>query len=110
MPAYNPPPQVLFSPVTNYYQGKAIRAGLEEQKVNTELKRKQSELLTQEIADAPSKRPRAYAADSCTRARLPSIFRDGGGRGAGMNAEYPSGPACCWMKLPARFFRASMES
>ena len=28
MPAYNPPPQTLFSPVSNYYQGKAIRQQL----------------------------------------------------------------------------------
>jgi len=36
MPAYNPPPQVLFSPVTNHYQGKAIRAGLASQELANE--------------------------------------------------------------------------
>ena len=38
MPAYNPPAQVLSSPVTNYYQGKAIRAGLASQEQDAEFK------------------------------------------------------------------------
>jgi len=52
MPAYNPPPQVLFSPVTNHYQGKAIRAGLASQEQDAELKGLQIESAKQ--ANSPS--------------------------------------------------------
>ena len=54
MPAYNPPDQILFSPVTNYYKGKAIRQQLEAGKVDLDLKKL-------ELADAPSKRATAKA-------------------------------------------------
>jgi hypothetical protein len=43
MPAYNPPPQVLFSPVTNYYQGKAIRQQLAAGEQDMAIKKKQME-------------------------------------------------------------------
>ena len=55
MPAYNPPPQTLFSPVSNHYQGKAIRAGLAAQEQNAELRGLQIESTKQELANAPEK-------------------------------------------------------
>jgi hypothetical protein len=47
MAAYNPPDQILFSPVTNYYQGKALRA-------DTALREKQAEALQAELDAAPA--------------------------------------------------------
>jgi hypothetical protein len=47
MAAYNPPDQILFSPVTNYYQGKALRA-------DTALREKQAEALQYEMDSAPA--------------------------------------------------------
>ena len=44
--------QVLISPVTNYYQGKAIRQAQEEKELDIELKKN-------EVKDAPSKREAA---------------------------------------------------
>ena len=53
MPAYNPPPQVLFSPVTNYYQGKAIRQQLAAGEQDMELKQAQIDSIpAQRAADA----------------------------------------------------------
>jgi hypothetical protein len=40
MAVYNPPGQVLFDPITNYYQGKAIRQQLEAGDADLELKKK----------------------------------------------------------------------
>jgi hypothetical protein len=45
MPAYNPPEQVLFSPVTNYYQGKAIRAQQKAAEQDAEIKGLQIDAL-----------------------------------------------------------------
>ena len=55
MPAYNPPPQVLFSPVSNYYQGKAIRQQLAAGEQDQELKGLQMEQAKMEIAQAPER-------------------------------------------------------
>ncbi len=59
MPAYRPPQQILFSPVTNFYQGKAIRQQLAAGEQESELKDLQIDLTKQEIANAPSKRAQA---------------------------------------------------
>ena len=59
MPAYNPPPQVLFSPVTNHYQGKAIRAGLASQEQDAELKGLQIDAAKQDVEDAPARKAQA---------------------------------------------------
>ncbi len=40
MPVYNPPDQILFSPVTNFYKGKAIRQQLAAGKIDLDLKKK----------------------------------------------------------------------
>ena len=51
--------QILFSPVSNYYQGEAIRAGLAAQKQDAELKDLQIESVKDELANAPSAREQA---------------------------------------------------
>jgi ribosomal protein L7/L12 len=50
MPAYNPPQQVLFSPVTNYYQGKAIRLQQEMQQKELDSYDKKMELEERRVA------------------------------------------------------------
>ena len=62
MAAYNPPQQILFSPVSNYYQGKAIRAGLAAQEQDAEFKDLQIDLAEQELKDVPTKREAARKA------------------------------------------------
>ena len=52
MPAYNPPEQVLFSPVTNYYQGKAIRLQQEMQQKELDSYDKKMELEERRVAAA----------------------------------------------------------
>jgi hypothetical protein len=52
MPAYNPPPQVLFSPVTNYYQGKAIRLQQQMQQKELDSYDKKMELDERRVAAA----------------------------------------------------------
>jgi hypothetical protein len=52
MPAYNPPPQVLFSPVTNYYQGKAIRLQQQMQQKELDSYDKKMELEERRVAAA----------------------------------------------------------
>jgi len=52
-------------------------------------------------------RPSSLPSELLARSRRPPIFPDKsrgglGGSWAGMNAEYPSGPACCCMRCPAR--------
>jgi hypothetical protein len=47
MAVYNPPDQILFSPVSNYYHGKALRA-------DTALREKQAQALQAEIDAAPA--------------------------------------------------------
>ena len=83
MPAYNPPPQVLFSPVSNFYQGKAIRQGLAAGEQDAELKGLQIEAAKQEIANAPSERKAAeeMAAMDKEKATLQiaQLHRDGQG-------------------------------
>ena len=59
MPAYNPPPQVLFSPVSNFYQGKAIRQGLAAGEQDAELRDLQIEATQQEIDSAPARQDAA---------------------------------------------------
>jgi len=59
MPAYNPPPQALFSPVSNFYQGKAIRQGLTAGEQDAELRDLQIEATQQEIDSAPDKQDAA---------------------------------------------------
>lgn len=59
MPAYSPPEQILFSPVSNFYQGKAIRQQLAAGEQDKELKGLQIDLAKQEVADAPAKRKAA---------------------------------------------------
>jgi hypothetical protein len=51
--------QVLFSPVSNYYKGKAIRQQLAAGEQDAELRGLQIDSLKQEIADAPSQREAA---------------------------------------------------
>ena len=51
--------QVLFSPVSNFYQGNAIRAGLAAQEQDAELKGLQIEAAKDELANAPNKRAQA---------------------------------------------------
>ena len=62
MPAYTPPEQILISPVTSYYKGKAIRQQLAAAEQDAELKGLQIDLAKQEIKDAPSKREAAKRA------------------------------------------------
>jgi hypothetical protein len=50
MPAYNPPPQVLFSPATNYYQGKAIRLQQEMQQKELDSYDKKMDLEERRVA------------------------------------------------------------
>jgi hypothetical protein len=52
MPAYNPPEQVLFSPVTNYYQGKAIRLQQEMQQKELDSYDKKMEFDERRVAAA----------------------------------------------------------
>ncbi len=59
MPAYRPPQQELFSPVTNFYKGKAIRQQLAAGEQEAEMRGLKIDLAKQEIADAPSKREAA---------------------------------------------------
>ena len=59
MPTYRPPQQVLFSPVTSFYQGKAIRQQLKAGEQDAKLRDLQIDLTRQEIAAAPSKRAQA---------------------------------------------------
>jgi hypothetical protein len=59
MPAYNPPPQVLFSPVSNFYQGKAIRQQLAAGEQDQEFKALQMGVAREELANAPSAREAA---------------------------------------------------
>jgi hypothetical protein len=47
MAVYNPPDQILFDPITNYHQGKALRA-------DTALREKQAEALQAELDAAPA--------------------------------------------------------
>ena len=48
MPAYRPPQQILFSPVSNFYKGKAIRQQLEAGEQDAELRDLQIEAFKQE--------------------------------------------------------------
>ena len=59
MQAYTPPEQILISPVTSYYKGKAIRQQLAAAEQDAELKGLQIDLAKQEIKDAPSNRQMA---------------------------------------------------
>ena len=59
MGAYNPPDQVLFSPVSNFYQGKAIRQQLATGEQDKEFKGLQIDAAKEELANAPSAREAA---------------------------------------------------
>ena len=91
MPAYNPPPQVLFSPVSNFYQGKAIRQGLAAGEQDAELRGLQIKATKQEIADAPSNREaakqKALLQEENIRSQIDTRIRDGEREELEMNAK-----------------------
>ena len=51
--------QVLISPVTSFYQGKAIRQQLEDGETDIEYKKAHTNLIEQEIKDAPARKAAA---------------------------------------------------
>ena len=62
MPVFDPRQgQVLFSPVTNYYRGQAIRQDAADKKQMAELRGLQIDSAKEELADAPRKRKQEEA-------------------------------------------------
>ncbi len=49
MPAYTPPQQILFSPVTNFYKGKAIRQQLAAGETDIKIKKKELEQVDEKF-------------------------------------------------------------
>ena len=67
--------QVLISPVSNFYQGKAIRQQLAAGEQDAELKGLQIELAKDEVANAPSAREAARRMSCSNNLRQIGFFK-----------------------------------